>query len=194
MGADGMAETAAGLASGWIVEVKTQGTERLDALFTRHHEALWRLALRMAGDADRAKDLVQETFLRAMTRRLPDDLRSTEAWLVRTLINLSRDLHRRRGVRRRHADGERRDAAAAPAEAGDGGHEDRVLARLTVERGLRRLSARRRAILALHDLEGLEPRRIGALLGIRPATVRWHLAAARRELGRWLTGREERTR
>ena len=154
----------------------------LDALFERHHESLWRLALRMAGDPESAKDLVQETFLRALTRRMPEDLRSTEAWLVRTLINLSRDRHRRSKVRRRHAERERR-AEAATAGAGP---EDRVVARLTVERGLDRLSARRRAVLVLHDLEGLEPKRIARLLGLRPPTVRWHLAAARRELARVL--------
>ncbi len=172
-----------------LLTVPMTGEEAtLETLFDRHHESLWRLALRMAGDADSARDLVQETFLRAMTRRLPGDLRSTEAWLVRTLVNLSRDLYRRRKVRRRHADHELRSRKSA---TGSTGHEERLVARLTVERGLARLSARRRAILVLHDLEGLEPRRIAGLLGLRPPTVRWHLAAARRELARAVTSAAE---
>lgn len=165
----------------------TSDDTALDKLFEQHHESLWRLAMRMAGDRDSALDLVQETFLRVMTRRPPADLRSAEAWLVRTLVNLSRDLYRRRKVRRRHADGARRSGEGAPVA---GGHEDRVVARLTVERGLRRLSARRRAVLVLHDLEGLAPARVAELLGLKPATVRWHLSAARRELGRRLTEKE----
>ena len=154
-----------------------------DALFERHHESLWRLALRMAGNADTAKDLVQETFLRAMTRRLPADLRSSEAWLVRTLVNLSRDLHRRRRVRRRHAEGER----TARSRVESGNHADRVVARVTVERVMQKLSARRRAVLVLCDLEGLDGARVAELLGLRPSTVRWHLAAARKELARRLS-------
>ena len=159
----------------------------LDGLFERHHESHWRLALRLVGNPEIAKDLVQETFLRALDRRLPDDLRSAEAWLVRTLVNLSRDRYRRLAVRRRHRDRETRGAGANAVGAG---HEDSVVARLTIERGLDRLTPRRRAVLVLHDLEGLEPKRIGRLLGLRPPTVRWHLAAARRELTRLLATEE----
>jgi DNA-directed RNA polymerase specialized sigma24 family protein len=39
--------------------------ERLAALFDAHHERLYRLARRLAPQADEALDLVQETFLKA---------------------------------------------------------------------------------------------------------------------------------
>ena len=39
--------------------------DRLGALFDAHHQRLYRLARRMSRSADEARDLVQDTFLRA---------------------------------------------------------------------------------------------------------------------------------
>ncbi|HEX2163294.1 MAG TPA: sigma factor, partial [Thermoanaerobaculia bacterium] len=85
-----------------VDEAGSAAGERLAALFERHHLRLWRLARRMAADADEAGDLVQETFLRAARHaaRLPAGDGPAEGWLVRTLVNLCRDRGRRLGVRR----------------------------------------------------------------------------------------------
>ena len=58
---------------------------RLGALFDAHHQRLYRLARRLAGGTDDARDLVQETFLRAARspRSVPEDVPNQEAWLVR---------------------------------------------------------------------------------------------------------------
>ena len=160
--------------------------ELLAGLFDRHHERLYRLALRMSSDAEAARDLVQETFLRAARRRsLPAGEPAGEAWLVRVLVNLCRDRWRRRQVRRRH-----QEKLPAPASAGD--PEGAAVARATVRAALARLKPRRRAVVVLHELEGAPAARIARLLGLRPATVRWHLSVGRRELARLLLpGREE---
>ena len=78
----------------------------------------------------------------------------------------------------------RHDAANAPApEANPGSdQESALIARTTVWRALERLPLRRRAILVLHELEGLDARAIAALLHITPITVRWHLSRGRRDL------------
>lgn len=154
--------------------------ELLAGLFNRHQERLYRLAVRMSGDAEAARDLVQETFLRAARRRaLPAEEPAREAWLVRVLVNLCRDRWRRRRVRRRHED-----HLPAPAAAGD--PESSAVARATVRAALARLAPRRRAVVVLRELEGVPPARIARLLGLRPATVRWHLSVGRRELARLL--------
>lgn len=152
-------------------------TERLARLFDAHHERLFRLARRLSADREEARDLVQETFLRAARRpaSVPDGEQPGEAWLVRVLVNLCRDRHRRTGVRTRvHASLRRKEEPTHP--------EDAAVARATVQAALARLSPRRRAAIVLHEIEGLSAREVARLLGIAEVTVRWHLLAARREL------------
>jgi RNA polymerase sigma-70 factor (ECF subfamily) len=154
-------------------------TERLARLFDAHQERLFRLALRLSADREEARDLVQETFLRAARRpsSLPDG--AEEPWLVRTLVNLCRDRFRRLGVRSRaHESLRREEETAHPEEA--------AVARATVRAALARLAPRRRAVIVLHELEGIPVREVARLLGIAEVTVRWHLLAARRELARVL--------
>ena len=158
----------------------TDHATRLAGLFDAHADRLYRLARRLTANAEDARDLVQDTFVRAATRAnsIPAGDAREEAWLVRVLINLQRDRWRRTAMRARH------DAANAPApEANPGSdQESALIARSTVWRALERLPPRRRAILVLHELEGLDARAIASLLHITPITVRWHLSRGRRDL------------
>jgi RNA polymerase sigma-70 factor (ECF subfamily) len=153
-------------------------TDRLALLFDTHHERLFRLARRMSDDREEARDLVQEAFLRAARSpgSIPEGERPGEAWLVRTLVNLCKDRYRRAAVRTRAKAEMRKDepASAHPEAA--------AVARATVQAALARLSARRRAVVVLHELDGVPAREVARLLGVTEVTVRWHLLAARREL------------
>ena len=159
--------------------------ERLAQLFDAHHERLYRLARRMTWEAEEARDLVQETFLRAALRpgRAPAGEPAGEAWLVKVLVNLCRDRFRRLAVRARVHDALGRESALSDPEPA-------VVARAAVQSALARLSPRRRAIVALHELEDLPVGQVARLLGLSQVTVRWHLAAARRELAVLLCGAE----
>ena len=66
--------------------------------------------------------------------------------------------------------------------------EKLAAARQRMNAAMNRLSARKRAVLVLRDLEGLAEARVAELLGIRAPTVRWHLAAARKQLRQRLKG------
>jgi len=173
-------------------DTQTRGlaVEELGTLFDRQYRRLYALARRLCHDGDEAQDLVQETFLRAARKleTVPRDTAHAEAWLVRVLVNLSRDRTRRQSVRRRHA------AELIPGrEAEASESEDAAVARVTVHAGLSRLTTRQRAVVVLHELEGLPTARIAELLGIHRVTVRWHLSAARRQLAKWLGAATEGT-
>jgi RNA polymerase sigma-70 factor (ECF subfamily) len=148
--------------------VTDDATDRLGRLFDAHHRRLFALACRMTGDREDARDLVQETFVRAAgARTIPDH---AEAWLVQVLVHLCRDRRRRQRVRDRHAAElvKTEEMAASP--------------NLDLWRAVEALPARQRAAIVLHEVEGQAVAHVAALLGVSPVTVRWHLLAARRRL------------
>jgi RNA polymerase sigma-70 factor (ECF subfamily) len=156
--------------------------DRLSALFDAYCDRLYSLARRLAPNADDARDLVQETFLRAARspRSVPLGLTSEEAWLVRVLINIRRDEWRKTAVRKRHDRGMRRSASVSNDQ------EAVLVAHATVWQALDSLTPRRRAVVVMHELERLTIPAIALLLGISAITVRWHLSRGRRDLARVL--------
>jgi len=170
--------TAASLAAG----MSSHSASRIAGLFDTHYDRLFRLARRLTQSHDDALDLVQETFLKAARAGFnPADAVHAEAWLVRVLVNTRRDEWRKAASRRQH------DVQASPAAGPDSGPEAQAIARLIVWRALDALHPRRRAVVVLHELEGMSASAIAALLGIATVTVRWHLSLGRRELTRALT-------
>lgn len=160
---------------------------RLAILFDTHHQRLYRLARRLSGSAEDARDVVQETFLRAARSpaSLPSGQPNEEAWLVRVLINICRDRWRRSAVHR----------STAHLQEPAGGHTDpepALLARALVQRALAAVPPRRRAILVMYELDGMSIPAIAALIGVTAVTVRWHLSIGRREMARALKGGESR--
>jgi RNA polymerase sigma-70 factor (ECF subfamily) len=162
-------------------------TERLGALFDVHHQRLYRLARRLSGSADAARDLVQETFLRAARTpsSVPDGVPSEEAWLVRVLINICRDQWR---LRASHARLDPRGTAGRPLASAD--PEAAFIARSLVWQALDALPPRRRAVLIMYELEGAAIPAIARLLGVTAVTVRWHLSRGRRDMAKTIRGDE----
>lgn len=154
--------------------------ERVATLFDRHYDRLYRLARRLTESADDALDLVQETFLKAAksSRSIPAGVADGEAWLVRVLINTRRDQWRRNSHRSRF---EASASATAHSNVSES-PEAAVIARASVWRALDGLAPRRRAIVVMHELEGMAIGDIATLLGISQITARWHLSMGRRDL------------
>jgi RNA polymerase sigma-70 factor (ECF subfamily) len=155
---------------------------RVGALFDLHHQRLFRLARRLSRSSEDARDLVQETFLRAARSpgSIPQGATHEEAWLVRVLINICRDRWRQNAVRTRaRLNGNvRAEAAYNP--------EPHLIAQSLVRQALESLPPRRRAILLMYEVEGTPIPSIAKLLGISAVTVRWHLSIGRREMAKSL--------
>jgi RNA polymerase sigma-70 factor (ECF subfamily) len=162
---------------------KDEPAARLGALFDAHQARLFRLARRLAGSSEDARDLVQETFLRAARspESVPEGASHEEAWLVRVLINICRDRWRQVAVRRFHQP----TLGGGPSSTHP---ESAMIAKSLIWQALERLPPRRRAILILYELEGTAIPAIAHLLGVTAVTVRWHLSVGRREMARALTG------
>jgi RNA polymerase sigma-70 factor (sigma-E family) len=139
---------------------------RLADVYERSAPAGFRLAYLLTGDRALAQDLVQEAFLRFVGRlhhlREPE---SFDAYLRRTIINLSKDTFRRRAVERSYL--ERRTAELRE------GHTDRdVTAYESMRTALLTLPQRQRAAIVLRYYEDLHESEIADVLRCRPATVR----------------------
>ena len=170
--------------------------DRLGAMFDAHHQRLYRLARRMSRNPDEARDLVQDTFVRAARSpsSVPAGESAEEAWLVRVLVNLCRDRWRQTANRDRlllrQGYGGHVDRATAPVAVAPADLEAALVARSVVWRALATLDPRRRAVLVMHELEGLSIDAIARMLSVTAVTVRWHLSKGRAQLAAVIRNQE----
>jgi len=140
--------------------------QRLVELYERSAPAGYRLACYDFADRALAEDLVQEAFVRFIGRL--DHLREPEAldaYLRRTIVNLSKNARRRRAVERSYL--ERR--MAEPRDV----HEDPDLSAFeSMRTALMALPERQRYALVLRYYEDLPEAEIAELLRCRRPTVR----------------------
>ncbi|QDV06024.1 ECF RNA polymerase sigma factor SigW [Planctomycetes bacterium Poly30] len=156
----------------------------LDALghvFDATGPRLLGLAARLAADASEAEDLVQATFLKALTSRDQwDASRPLLPWLAGILSHRAIDQGRRRRVR--HAlpllDPDSKTGHAADPAAQAAFEDDRR----TVLEGVRRLGEPYRELLALRITDELDTAELAARLGRSAATIRVQLARGRERL------------
>lgn len=145
-------------------------SNRLTALVAAHAAGVQRYLRALTGDAEVARDLVQETFL-----KLDAHAETASSALVFTVArSCALDHLRRRRVRGRH---ERpvteRDVDAATATAGS--RPDRVLENGQLDHDLRAALAAlpedQRSAFHLSEIEGLTYAEIAAILGVSPGTI-----------------------
>jgi RNA polymerase sigma-70 factor, ECF subfamily len=116
-------------------------------LFERHHEAVFRAALRVTGRPADAEDVLQTVFLRLLSRRDEDEaaLRPA-AYFRRAAVNASVDL-----LRRRAAHGETAYDDQAPHAA----VEPALLLKEQLRRAIAALEREDAALFLLRYVEGL---------------------------------------
>ena len=159
-------------------EIVAEAADLLSTLFDAHYRSLCRLAYVLLGDGAQAEDVVQEAFMRTFTGlgRLRDRSRA-DAYLRRSVVNLSRSRLRRRTVEGRSNAAVHRDA---PIEDLSGRHD------LDLLDAVRALPPRQRAAVVLFYYADLPESEVASTLGCSAGTVKSQLAKARATLARCL--------
>lgn len=153
-------------------------------LFTKHRGEVARLVFRMLGPSPDVDDVIQDVFVHVY-RSLPSFRGESKfsTWLYRLTVNVTR-MHLRRGRSRPQiADV---DVPEAPRDSEPSDTPDRATERAERVRALYRLleglSEKKRAVLVMHDLEGVPAKEIAELVDAPVLTVRTRLFYARKEL------------
>jgi RNA polymerase sigma-70 factor (sigma-E family) len=151
------------------VKRSTATSSRLGELYERYAVGAIRLAYLLTGDRALAEDLVQEAFVRLGGRLVHlRDPAAFEAYLQRTVVNLSHSHFRHTKVERTYLErsGGSADTRTSPAA-------DRSVAeRDELWRAMGRLSERQRTAIVLRFYEDLSEDRVAELLRCRPGTVK----------------------
>jgi RNA polymerase sigma-70 factor (ECF subfamily) len=169
-----------------------------DRLISERSGEVYALLYRLTEDPEEARDLTQETFLRAFQNvgRFRGDA-DLKTWLYRIAINQARN--RWRWWRRRRRDvtvsldapknGEREQTLGSTLRASGNNPEQETLARErenSLRTALRSLSRSYRETVILRDVEGLSYEEIALTLEISVGTVKSRLSRGRLELRRIL--------
>lgn len=168
-----------------VAAAMTGDRPALQRLVARWQPRLWRHAWRVLGDAERAKDMVQESWIDIVKGigRL-DDVAAFPAWAYRIVT---------RRCQRTFASASRSPVAADDDEAGPPSESVADTAEYAVEvsrviAAIGRLPAAQRAAMALFYLEDLSVAEIAIATDAAPGTVKTRLLHARRRVRALLEG------
>jgi RNA polymerase sigma-70 factor (ECF subfamily) len=157
-----------------------------------HRKALYRYIRSLVRDAAEAEDLTQETLLRAYEKLSTlDDEAKLVPWLYRIATNITYDRFRQASFRNRPRSLD--EGTEAGLESGDRIAPVDTAPRLDKLMEQREMSAcvqdyiealpeSHRAVILLHDVQGLTNPEIAEMLGVSLATVKIRLHRARKRL------------
>ena len=174
-----------------VEEVRRGNGEAFGHLVRRYEMRLLSVILRFVKDREQARDLSQETFLRAYERLDQfDPARRFGPWLFRIGVNLTLDYLRRKkrriwGILFSDSGLER----SPDPPTGDPRQQ------LDLEQEVRQVLAsipeKYRTVLILRDLENFSTSEIAAIVNRREATIRWRLAEARQRFQQIWSSRQQ---
>lgn len=154
-----------------------------EALYHSYKRRVFALALRIVGAMD-AEEVAQEAFIRIF-RGLPK-FRGDSAlgtWIYRLAVNAALSHRSRRAsLPTAQSDDVEETIQLAPEPRGD------AVLRARLERALHQLPPGYRAVIVLHDIEGLEHEEVAQILGCHVGTSKSQLHKARSKLRQILSG------
>jgi len=161
-----------------VRRVQAGDVEAFEPLYREHVDRVYALCLRMSRDSAQASELTQDVFVRCWERigTFRGDSRFG-TWLHRVAVNVV--LEHTRSQDRRLA---RVEPTADPEILSGGAMERSDDERMDLERAVRKLPPKARAVFILHDIQGYRHREIADMTGLAPGTSRAQLHRARRLL------------
>jgi RNA polymerase sigma-70 factor, ECF subfamily len=157
-------------------------------LYDAHAPRVYRLAFRLTGDADLARESTQDVFVKAFRQLI--NFRGDAAlatWLHRITVTVSANAMRKvKRLRERETDLDQRDASGS-LRSDD---VDPVL-REKLHRAIDALPEIYRMTLIMHDIEGYTHIEIAQSLGVAEGTCKSRLSLARAKLRAALSGLAE---
>ncbi len=175
-----------------VAEVRRGESEAFGQIVRRYQDRLFNAILRLMGDWQEARDLTQQTFLKAYVSL--DGFRGDSSfytWLYRIAVNVTLDARKKRSksgevVREERPSGGDDDPdTSGPASSPADDPAERALQREreeAVARAIQSLDDLHRSILVLRDVEGMDYEEISSVLDIPRGTVKSRLHRARLEL------------
>ena len=148
------------------------------ALYDTHVDRVFRLAFRLAGDDDLARDFTQDAFIRAFQRLA--DFRGDSAfgtWLHAITVSVALNgLRKVKRLRSRETVLEEAESLGATPRGAEPHLRDRLHAAIDD------LPPGYRAVFVMHDVEGFTHEEIATSLGVQPGTSKAQLFRARAKL------------
>lgn len=176
-----------------VVEIRGRlsDSEKFEALMRPHFPALYNAARRLTTSPPDAEDLVQEVCIKAYRKRVElGEMEYPRAWLLRTLYNRFVDDQRaeRRSPQALAVSGEL-DATGeleGPGRMEPERETQRIMNIEAIQFAMMRLGSEQRALLGMHDIDGLSLAEIKSVTGMPEGTIKSKLHRARTKLGRLL--------
>jgi RNA polymerase sigma-70 factor (ECF subfamily) len=179
-----------------IAEALQGNTAAFGVLVRCYQDRLYHTVYRLVGNAEDAKDVVQEAFLNAyqsLESFKGDSLFFT--WLYRIAVNTAISLKRKQRVLLRIHGGRNGEPAIEPLDPSDLSRPGHALEQAEQERriqqALGRLSPEHRAVLVMKDMEGQKYETMAEILQVPIGTIRSRLHRARLELRELLARSED---
>jgi RNA polymerase sigma-70 factor (ECF subfamily) len=147
-------------------------------LYDSHVDRVYRLAFRLAGEDELARDFTQLTFIRAFERIGDFRFESSLATWLHT-IGVSVALN---GLRKVKTARNREAPIEAAATIGTISRESEPDLKARLKAAIDSLSEKYRTVFLMHDVEGYTHEEIGAALGIPPGTSKTRLFQGRAKL------------
>jgi RNA polymerase sigma-70 factor (ECF subfamily) len=177
----------------------SQGTDGFDRLYRDHVDLVYRYAHRLCGEAESAKDLVQETFLNAYRgfNRFRGEAQ-VSTWLYTIASRACMRMRRKRkGEPERElsldefvptSEGEFRLQIPVDGLTPEQAFQNKEL-REALDEAIQKLPKKYRMTLVLRDMEGLSAKEVGSIMGVNERAVKSRLHRARLFVRRELSAR-----